>query len=44
MKNKQEFPSGYIKIMKKKKRKKMRNVPINDEVIEKKYNDAKQII
>jgi len=39
-----EYPKQFIKGMKKKKRKKMRNTPIDEEIVEQKYNDAKRII
>ena len=39
-----KFPSGYIKVMKKKKRKKLRNVPIESEISEQYYNDALMLL
>lgn len=42
--NEPKYPSGYIKVMKKKKRKKLRNVPIESEISEQYYNDALMIL
>jgi hypothetical protein len=39
-----EYPKWFIKNMKKKKRKKIRNIPINKKIIEQKYNDAERIL
>lgn len=39
-----EFPRDFMKEMKKKKHKKMRNFPIDDVIIEKKYNDAERTL
>ena len=39
-----KFPSEYIKIMKKKKRKKIRNIPIDSEISEQYFNDALMIL
>lgn len=39
-----KFPCGYIKVMKKKKRKKLRNVPIESEISEQYYNDAPMLL
>jgi hypothetical protein len=38
------LPRKFVFFMKKKKHKKMRNVSIDETIIEKKYNDAKYII
>lgn len=43
-KRKDGLPRKFMYWMKKKKNKKMRNLPIDDVVLEKKFNDAKQII
>lgn len=39
-----DYPKRFIKNMKKKKRKKIRNIPINKKIIEQKYNDAGRIL
>lgn len=39
-----KFPQGYIKVMKKKKRNKLRNIPIESEISEQYYNDALMIL
>lgn len=39
-----KFPAGYIKVMKKKKRKKLRNYPIESEISEQYFNDALLIL
>lgn len=44
MKNKPEYPKGFMKIMKDKKKKKIRNIPIDVYIIEQKFNDAKRIL
>lgn len=36
-----KFPKRFMKVMKKKKRKKIRSTPVDQEITEKKYNDAK---
>ncbi len=38
------FPKEFMKTMKKKKGKKIRNTPINEKIIEQKFNDAKHIL
>lgn len=37
-----EYPNRFMKMMKKKKRKKIRSTPINKEIIEQRYNDAER--
>lgn len=44
MKNNADFPKGFMKIMKDKKKKKIRNTPIEIDVIEQKFNDSKIIL
>jgi len=39
-----DYPKFFIKNMKKKKHKKIRNIPINKKIIEQKYNDAGRIL
>ena len=39
-----DFPKNFMKIMKKKKRKKIRNTPTDTEIKEQKHNDANRII
>lgn len=39
-----KLPRKFIQLMKKKKRKKIRQIPIDKHVNEKKYNDAKIVI
>lgn len=38
------FPKEFIKLMKKKKRKKMRKTPIGDFIAEQKYNNAERVL
>ena len=38
------LPRKFVFFMKKKKNKKIRNTPIKEVVLEKKYNDAKHVI
>lgn len=37
-----EYPDRFMKMMKKKKRKKIRSAPINKEIIEQQHNDAER--
>ena len=37
-----EYPKGFMKKMKKHKNKKIRNTPIDEEIIEQKHNDAER--
>jgi tRNA A-37 threonylcarbamoyl transferase component Bud32 len=39
-----KFPRKFITLMKKKKRKKIRNTSIDDHISEQKFNDASRII
>jgi hypothetical protein len=39
-----KFPRKYITLMKRKKRKKLRNVPLDKHIIEKGFNDAKMLL
>lgn len=44
MKNNVDFPKGFMKIMKDKKKNKIRNTPIEIDIIEQKFNDANRIL
>ena len=39
-----KYPSNFMKVMKLKKHKKLRNASIDDDIIEKQYNDANRVI
>lgn len=43
-KRKDGLPRKFVFFMKKKKNKKIRNTPIDESILEKKFNDAKRII
>lgn len=43
-KKESKYPTSFIKEMKKKKRKKIRNYPIYNKIIEQQFNDASIII
>jgi len=38
------FPPNYMKWMKKKKHKKIRNIPVDENIKEQKFNDAERIL
>lgn len=38
------LPRKFVFFMKKKKNKKIRNTPVDESILEKKFNDAKRII
>jgi hypothetical protein len=42
--NNVEYPNGFMKEMKKKKRKKIRNISIEVEISEQQHNDAERIL
>lgn len=48
MKNKNrkgiEYPKDFMKVMKSQKKKKIRKIPIDEEVIEQKFNNAERIL
>lgn len=39
-----EYPDGFMKVMKKNKRKKIRNTPIDKEITERQHNNAERIL
>lgn len=39
-----DYPEGFMKVMKKKKHKKIRNTPVDQDIFEKKLNDAERLL
>lgn len=44
MKKETIFPKGFMKIMKDKKKNKIRKIPIDKDIVETTFNDAKRIL
>lgn len=39
-----KFPSKFMREMKKQKKKKIRNTPVNKEIVEQKFNNAERVL